>query len=53
MSDGDGAGRGSAPPFVVLEGITKRFPGVVADAGYGFSGTLIAPLMMSCRYFSS
>jgi ABC-type uncharacterized transport system ATPase subunit len=31
MSDGDGAGRGSAPPFVVLEGITKRFPGVVAN----------------------
>jgi general nucleoside transport system ATP-binding protein len=31
MSDGDGAGRASAPPFVVLEGITKRFPGVVAN----------------------
>ncbi len=31
MSDGDGAGRESAPPFVVLEGITKRFPGVVAN----------------------
>ena len=31
MGDGDGAGRGSAPPFVVLEGITKRFPGVVAN----------------------
>ena len=26
---------------------------VVADAGYGFSGTLIVPLMMSCRYSSS
>jgi hypothetical protein len=26
---------------------------VVADAGYGFSGTLIAPLMMSCRNFSN
>jgi len=31
MSDGDGAGRGSAPPFVVLESISKRFPGVVAN----------------------
>ena len=31
MSDGDGAGRESAPPFVALEGITKRFPGVVAN----------------------
>src|SRR5919109_4219247 len=30
--DGErGAGRGSAPPLVVMEGITKRFPGVVAN----------------------
>ena len=27
----DEAGRGSAPPFVVMEHITKRFPGVVAN----------------------
>ena len=30
--DGErGAGRGSAPPLVVMEHITKRFPGVVAN----------------------
>jgi len=28
---GDGAGRASAPPLVVMTGITKRFPGVVAN----------------------
>ena len=27
----DGAGRDGVPPFAVLEGITKRFPGVVAN----------------------
>jgi simple sugar transport system ATP-binding protein len=27
----EGAGGGSSPPLVVLEGITKRFPGVVAN----------------------
>jgi ABC-type uncharacterized transport system ATPase subunit len=31
MSDIDGAGSGSSPPLVALEGITKRFPGVVAN----------------------
>ena len=31
MSDDTGAGRGSAPPLVVLEGIRKTFPGVVAN----------------------
>jgi simple sugar transport system ATP-binding protein len=31
MSDDGTAGREGAPPFVVLEGITKRFPGVVAN----------------------
>jgi general nucleoside transport system ATP-binding protein len=31
MSDERGAGRGSAPPLVALEHITKRFPGVVAN----------------------
>jgi general nucleoside transport system ATP-binding protein len=31
MSDGRGAGREGAPPFVVMERITKRFPGVVAN----------------------
>jgi simple sugar transport system ATP-binding protein len=31
MSVDEGAGRGSAPPLVVLEHITKRFPGVVAN----------------------
>jgi general nucleoside transport system ATP-binding protein len=31
MSDERGAGRGSAPPLVVMEDITKRFPGVVAN----------------------
>jgi ABC-type uncharacterized transport system ATPase subunit len=31
MSDIDGAGRGTPPPLVALEGITKRFPGVVAN----------------------
>jgi simple sugar transport system ATP-binding protein len=28
---GDGAGRGDAPPLVVLEQVTKRFPGVLAN----------------------
>jgi general nucleoside transport system ATP-binding protein len=31
MSNGRGAGRDSAPPLVVMEHITKRFPGVVAN----------------------
>jgi general nucleoside transport system ATP-binding protein len=31
MSDERGAGRDSAPPLVVMEHITKRFPGVVAN----------------------
>ena len=31
MSDGVGVGRGSAPPLVALEHITKRFPGVLAN----------------------
>src|SRR5918992_2166564 len=31
MSEGREAGRASAPPFVVMEHITKRFPGVVAN----------------------
>jgi general nucleoside transport system ATP-binding protein len=31
MSDTDGAGSGSSPPLVVLEHVTKRFPGVVAN----------------------
>ena len=31
MDDGAGAGRVSAPPLVVMEGITKRFPGVLAN----------------------
>ena len=31
MSDDRGAGRESAPPLVVMEHITKRFPGVVAN----------------------
>ncbi len=31
MSDDHGAGRESAPPLVVLDHITKRFPGVVAN----------------------
>ncbi len=31
MADGAGAGRVSAPPLVVMEGITKRFPGVLAN----------------------
>ena len=31
MSDQREAGRASAPPFVVMEHITKRFPGVVAN----------------------
>jgi simple sugar transport system ATP-binding protein len=31
MSDIGGAGSGSSPPLVVLEGITKHFPGVVAN----------------------
>ena len=30
-TDADEAGRASAPPLVVLDGITKRFPGVVAN----------------------
>ena len=32
MTDERRAGRGSAPPFVMMEHITKRFPGVVANA---------------------
>ena len=31
MSEEREAGRESAPPFVVMEHITKRFPGVVAN----------------------
>ena len=31
MNDADEAGRASASPLVVLDGITKRFPGVVAN----------------------
>lgn len=31
MTNGGGAGRESAPPLVVLDRITKRFPGVVAN----------------------
>ena len=31
MGDERRAGRGSAPPLVVMEHITKRFPGVVAN----------------------
>ena len=31
MSDGNGAGRVSAPPLVFMEGVSKRFPGVVAN----------------------
>ena len=31
MTSEHGAGRGSAPPLVVLEHITKRFPGVLAN----------------------
>jgi ABC-type uncharacterized transport system ATPase subunit len=33
MNDADEAGRASASPLVVLDGITKRFPGVVANDG--------------------
>ena len=32
MNDADEAGRASAPPLVVLDGISKRFPGVIANA---------------------
>jgi general nucleoside transport system ATP-binding protein len=31
VSSGDGAGGDATPPLVVLEGITKRFPGVLAN----------------------
>ncbi len=31
MTNGEGAGGGGSPPLIVLEGITKRFPGVLAD----------------------
>jgi general nucleoside transport system ATP-binding protein len=31
VTDGDGAGGSATPPLVVLEGITKRFPGVLAN----------------------
>ena len=31
MDDGAGAGRESAPPLVVMEGVSKRFPGVLAN----------------------
>ncbi|HET8526181.1 MAG TPA: ATP-binding cassette domain-containing protein, partial [Actinomycetota bacterium] len=31
MTGGDGAGGSATPPVVVLEGITKRFPGVLAN----------------------
>ena len=31
MNDGAGAGRASAPPLVVMEGVSKRFPGVLAN----------------------
>ncbi|MGH2635636.1 MAG: ABC transporter ATP-binding protein [Actinomycetota bacterium] len=31
MSDRDGAGGNGSPPLVALEGVTKRFPGVVAN----------------------
>ena len=31
MNDGAGAGRESAPPLVVMEGVSKRFPGVLAN----------------------
>jgi simple sugar transport system ATP-binding protein len=31
MTDGDGAGSRCSPPRVELEGITKRFPGIVAN----------------------
>ncbi len=31
MIDDQGAGRGSAPPLVVLEHVSKRFPGVLAN----------------------
>jgi len=31
MTDGDGAGSSGSPPRVELEGITKRFPGIVAN----------------------
>jgi ABC-type uncharacterized transport system ATPase subunit len=31
MTNDNGAGRASAPPLVVLEHVTKRFPGVVAN----------------------
>ena len=31
MTNEHGAGRGGAPPLVVLEHIIKRFPGVLAN----------------------
>jgi ABC-type uncharacterized transport system ATPase subunit len=31
MTDDDGVGRESAPPLVVAEHVTKRFPGVLAN----------------------
>ena len=33
MNRGDGAGSSGSPPLVVLENITKRFPGVLANDG--------------------
>jgi len=33
VANGDGAGGGGSPPLVVLERITKRFPGVLANDG--------------------